>query len=250
MNYSIFNPLKAAFLIATVVFLQSCASTGKTPSDPYEDFNRSMWAFNKKADSYVLKPVAEGYKAVTPDPVEKGISNFFSNLSEIPTVINDLLQFKVGKAFHDTGRFLINSTLGLAGFLDPATEMGLARQPEDFGQTLATWGLDEGAYLMLPLFGPSTGRDLVGEVVDSVVLYSPYDELNDTQTMIFLRGLDLVQTRASLLGLQEQLDSSPDDYQMVRDVYLQRREFLINDGKVVVEDDECEFEEDCDDSWE
>lgn len=250
MNNSIFNTLKAVFLIASFAFLQSCASTGKNPSDPYEDFNRSMWQFNKKADHYVLKPVSEGYKAVTPDPVEKGISNFFSNLGEIPTVINDLLQFKVGKAFHDTGRFLINSTLGLAGFLDPATEMGLTRQPEDFGQTLATWGVDEGAYLMLPLFGPSTGRDLTGKVVDSVALYSPYDELNDTQTMIFLRGLDLVQTRAGLLGLQEQLDSSPDDYQMVRDVYLQRREFLVNDGKVVVEDDECEFEEDCDDSWE
>lgn len=250
MNNNIFNNFKVLFLIITALFLQSCASTGKNPSDPYENFNRSMWEFNKKADSYVLKPVAEGYKAVTPDPVEKGISNFFSNLGEIPTVINDLLQFKIGKAFHDTGRFLINSTLGLAGFLDPATEMGLERQPEDFGQTLATWGVGEGAYLMLPLLGPSTGRDLSGKIVDSAVLYSPYDELNDTQTMIFLRGLDVVQTRAGLLGLQEQLESSPDDYQLVRDVYLQRREFLINDGKVVVEDDECEFEEDCEESLE
>lgn len=223
-----------------------CVTTGDDPRDPYESFNRKVWSFNKGVDKVILKPAAKGYKAVTPDLVEKGVSNFFTNIGEVPTIINDLLQFKLGKAAKDTGRFLINTTLGLAGLLDPATDMGLENQPEDFGQTLATWGIGDGSYLMLPFLGPSTTRDAFGQVIDSAVIYNLYEELdNDTQTEIILRGLDLVQTRAGLLSLDEQLNSAPDDYKLIRDVYLQRRQFLIHDGNPPIEDDECEFEEDC-----
>lgn len=234
-------------LVLGVLTLSACATTdSKNPKDPYEDFNRDVWEFNRAIDNAILKPTAKGYQAITPDPVEKGISNFFSNLGEIETIINDILQAKFGKAGRDTGRFLINSTLGLAGFLDPATEMGLKKQEEDFGQTLAAWGFDSGPYLMLPFLGPSTARDSIGFGVDKLALYSPYDEMNDSQTEWSLRALDLIQTRASLLPLEEQLEQALDDYSMVRDAYLQRREFLIYDGRPPIEDD-CEFEEDCED---
>ncbi len=230
-------------LIAT-----GCSTTGTNPQDPYEGFNRKVWEFNKGVDKALLKPVAKGYKAVTPDLLEKGVSNFFSNLGEIPTIINDILQFKIGKAFKDTGRFLINTTLGFGGLADQATDMGIEHQPEDFGQTLATWGVGDGSYLMLPFLGPSTTRDLVGQGVDSFVIYNLYEELeNDRQTEIGLRGLDLIQTRAGLLALEDQLNSAPDDYTLIREVYLQRRQFLIHDGNPPIEDEECEFEEDCDD---
>ncbi|HEY9030535.1 MAG TPA: VacJ family lipoprotein [Kangiella sp.] len=234
-------------LVLGVLTLSACATTdSRNPKDPYEDFNRDVWEFNRAIDNAILKPTAKGYQAITPDPVEKGISNFFSNLGEIETIINDILQAKFGKAGRDTGRFLINSTLGLAGFLDPATEMGLKKEEEDFGQTLAAWGFDSGPYLMLPFLGPSTARDSIGFAVDKAALYSPYDEMNDSQTEWSLRALDLIQTRASLLPLEEQLEQALDDYSMVRDAYLQRREFLIHDGRPPIEDD-CEFEEDCED---
>ncbi len=235
------------FTIIILSFLAAgCASTGSNPQDPYEGFNRKVWDFNKGVDKAILKPVAKGYKAITPDVVETGVSNFFSNIGEVPTIINDVLQFKLGKALKDTGRFLINTTLGLGGLLDPATDMGIEHQPEDFGQTLATWGVGDGSYIMLPFLGPSTTRDLVGQGVDSFVIYNLYEELeNDTQTEIGLRLLDIIQTRAGLLSLEDQLNSAPDDYTLIRDVYLQRRQFLIHDGKPPIEDDECEFEEDC-----
>ncbi len=234
--------------ILLTIVLAGCASTGNNPNDPYEGFNRSVWKFNKGLDTVILKPVAKGYKAVTPDVVETGVSNFFQNIGEVPTILNDILQFKLGKALKDTGRFLINTTLGIGGLFDPATEFGIEHQPEDFGQTLAEWGVGEGSYLMLPFLGPSTTRDAFGQGVDSVVLYNLYDELeNDTQTEIALRIFDIVQTRAGLLSLDDQLNSAPDDYTLVRDVYLQRRQFLIHDGKPPIEDEECEFEEDCED---
>lgn len=234
-------------LVIAVLTLSACATTDSSnPKDPYEEYNRSVWEFNRAIDKAILKPTAEGYKAVTPDPIEKGISNFFSNLGEIETIINDILQAKFGKAGRDTGRFLINSTLGLAGFLDPATEMGLEKEEEDFGQTLAAWGFDSGPYLMLPFIGPSTARDGIGFAVDKVALYSPYDEMDDSQTEWSLRALDLIQTRAQLLPLEEQLEQALDEYSLVRDAYLQRREFLIYDGRPPIEDD-CEFEEDCED---
>ena len=231
-------------IFLSALLLTACATTGDNPKDPYEERNRAVWDFNRSIDKAVLKPVAEGYQYITPDPVEAGVSNFFDNLGEISNIVNSLLQAKFGDAGKSTGRFLINSTIGLAGLLDPATEMGIKEQDEDFGQTLAVWGFESGPFLMLPLIGPSNPRDGIGFAVDSFGVYSPYDALNDSQTEWTLRSLWLIDTRAELLPLEEQLEEALDEYLMVRDAYLQRREFLIYDGRPPIED-ECEFEEDC-----
>ena len=238
------NQIIIILSVTMALVLTACTTTGDNPKDPYEEQNRAVWEFNRGLDKAVLKPVAEGYQYITPDPVEKGVSNFFSNLGEITTVINDILQGKFLKAGKDTGRFLVNSTLGLGGLLDPATEMGLEKEEEDFGQTLAVWGFDSGPYLMLPFLGPSSVRDGTGFAVDTFAMYSPYDELNDSQTEWALRALGLINMRAELLPLEEQLEESFDEYLMIRDAYLQRREFMIYDGRPPIEDD-CEFEEDC-----
>ncbi|GAA4356240.1 VacJ family lipoprotein [Kangiella marina] len=235
------NPI---LIFLSAILLTACATTGDNPKDPYEERNRAVWDFNRSIDKALLKPVAEGYQYITPDPVEKGVSNFFSNLGEITTILNDILQGKFLKAGKDTGRFLINSTIGIAGLLDPATEMGLEREEEDFGQTLAVWGFESGPFIMLPFIGPSTVRDGSGFAIDTFAFYSPYDELNDSQTEWALRSLWLINTRAELLPLEEQLEGALDEYLMVRDAYLQRREFLIHDGRPPIED-ECEFEEEC-----
>ncbi|GAA0214350.1 VacJ family lipoprotein [Kangiella japonica] len=232
------------FAILFTFLLSACATTGDNPKDPYEEHNRAVWEFNRAMDKILLKPVAEGYQYVTPDPVEKGVSNFFSNLGEISNIVNSLFQGKFGDAGKSSGRFLINSTIGLAGLLDPATEMGIKQQEEDFGQTLAVWGFESGPYLMLPFIGPSNPRDGIGFAVDSFGIYSPYDSLNDSQTEWALRALWLIDTRAELLPLEAQLEEALDEYLLVRDAYLQRREFLIYDGRPPIEDD-CEFEEDC-----
>lgn len=231
-------------IILSLLLLTACATTGDNPKDPYEERNRAVWEFNRAMDKILLRPVAEGYQFITPDPVEAGVSNFFDNLGEISNIVNSLLQAKFGDAGKSTGRFLINSTIGLAGLLDPATEMGIEEKEEDFGQTLAVWGVEPGPFLMLPFIGPSNPRDGIGFAVDAFGVYSPYDSLNDSQTEWTLRGLWLIDTRAELLPLEEQLEEALDEYLMVRDAYLQRREFLIYDGRPPIED-ECEFEEDC-----
>ena len=230
-------------LLVAVLFLGGCASSGGHPKDPYEDFNRGVYKFNRGLDKAVLKPAAEGYRAVTPDPIEEMVGNFFNNLGEIKNVANNLLQGKLGAAGKDTSRFLINSTLGILGISDPAQEMGLERSEEDFGQTLAVWGVPDGPYLMLPLLGPSTVRDGFGPPVDS--FFSPINELDHVPTRNSFIAFSLIHTRSTLLDLEDQLTDSPDEYAFLRDVYFQRREFLINDGEILLEDDECEFEEDC-----
>lgn len=218
------------------------AKDSKNPADPWEGFNRGVFAFNDAVDGAVLKPIAKGYKAVTPDVVETGVSNVFSNLGEVGNIVNGLLQFKIGQASNDTGRLLINSTFGLAGIFDVAKHMGLEKGTgEDFGQTLATWGVDSGPYIVLPFLGPSTLRDGVGLPADSYL--SPVTHIDHVPTRNTVFGTGLVETRASLLGVESTI--SGDKYTFIRDAYLQRREYLINDGEV--EDDfgaELDEEED------
>jgi phospholipid-binding lipoprotein MlaA len=200
--------------------------------DPYENLNRKTHAFNETLDKYIARPAAKMYTNMVPDPVEKGVVNFFSNLDELTNIANSLLQAKFGQAANDTGRFLINSTLGIGGLFDVASQAGLPKgEGEDFGQTLGAWGVGEGPYLMLPLVGPSTLRDAPSKYIDSFA--NPVSELEDVSARNSLRLLGLVSTRAELLGLDDAI--SGDSYLFVRDVYLQRREYLVKDG--AIEDD-------------
>jgi phospholipid-binding lipoprotein MlaA len=210
--------------------------------DPLEGMNRAIFSFNEQADRFVLKPIAQGYRFVTPDPVEHGISRMFSNVGEVISVPNDLLQGKFGQAANDTGRFLVNSTLGLAGFFDVASKMGLEKSDgEDFGQTLGRWGVGSGPYLVLPLFGPSTLRDGPSKIVDSFA--NPITYVDHVPTRNSIYGTQIVVVRADLIDAEELI--SGDKYTFLRDVYLQRREYLVNDG--LVEDSFGEDYEDYED---
>lgn len=219
-------------LMGFLVSNQAVADSTEMTPDPWEGFNRKVFVFNDTLDTYALKPVAKGYRAITPDPVEDGISRMFSNLGEVVNVLNDVLQGKFGQAGNDTGRFLVNTTIGLVGFFDVADNLGLPKNDgEDFGQTLGVWGVGAGPFLMLPLFGPSTLRDGPARIVDQLV--NPISEVDHVPTRNTIYGVEVISTRADLLKAEELIKG--DKYSFIRDVYLQRREFLLNDGEV--EDD-------------
>lgn len=215
--------------------------------DPWERFNRSMYAFNSGLDKAILKPVAIGYKNVTPTPVQKGVSNFFSNLGEVGNIFNNLLQGKVDATASSSWRFIINSTAGWFGIFDVASEMGLKKQKEDFGETLGYWGISSGPYLVLPLFGPSTLRDSTDVPVG---FYTPgakaFFNLHWDEALA-VSGLDLVETRASLLSLESLIIG--DEYEFVRDVYLQNRQNAVYDGNPPVDDDAWGDDDWEDDGW-
>jgi phospholipid-binding lipoprotein MlaA len=215
------------------LLLAGCATipSGKPdPRDPWEGFNRASYKFNDALDRAIAKPVAKGYKKVTPRVVRTGVSNFISNLGTITTVVNDVLQGKMKQAGHDSGRFLLNSTIGLAGLFDPASAAGLERNDEDFGQTLGKWGVKSGPYLMLPILGPSTVRDTVARIPDQFTY--PVNYLEDDSTRYIIRGVDFLDLRAGLLDLEPQLEKSYDKYAFIRNAWLQRREFQVKDGDV------------------
>lgn len=224
-----------AAALALPVLLAGCAhAPPDDPSDPFEGINRGIFAFNRTADRYVLRPVAKGYDKVTPGPVQTGIRNFFSNLGQPVVVINDLLQGKIRQGGADFSRFVINSTFGLLGFFDVATPTGLPEHDEDFGQTLGHWGLGEGMYLMLPLLGPSDGRDLFGRVGDTYT--SPLTYVEPEERAWTARAVDTVDQRAQLLGADSLLDQQLDPYVFVRSIYLQRRQDKVYDGNPPKED--------------
>lgn len=236
MPFSIFSA--RPLLVAALVFgLFGCASTGEMadepqPKDPWEPVNRVVFDVNMTLDSWVVKPVAKGYTKITPDPVEQGVSNFFSNIAEVRSAFNNALQWKWGKAGNNSGRFLINSTVGVVGLFDVARHAGLKKlDGEDFGQTLSYWGVGSGPYVVLPFLGSSTLTDAVALPVDWYT--NPLTYLDDQSLSNSLKLLDLLDTRVSLLEAEELM--SGDRYTFVREAYLQRREFLVNDG--VVEDD-------------
>lgn len=206
------------------------SAPGKNP-DPWEKFNRGVYRFNDVADRYALKPVAKGYKAVTPNVVRTGITNFFVNLRSPLVIMNDLLQGKVRQAGSDTARFVVNSTVGIAGLIDVGARINLPLHDEDFGQTLGVWGVPSGPYLMLPFMGPSSVRDGAGFGVDAVA--NPRRRLISREADLVLFGLDVVNSRASLLDLEDIIQG--DRYLFIRDLYLQRREYAVRDGRV--EDD-------------
>lgn len=222
-------PKSLVFLLCWLpAFVQAAEEYGNDPRDPWEGFNRTVFEFNDLADRYVAAPVARTYKKVTPDPVDQGIENVFNNVGEVKNFANDLLQGKPGDALIDFSRFVINTTVGVLGIFDVAGHIGLERQSEDFGQTLARWGVGSGPYLVLPLLGPSTLRDGPAKVPDGYL--SPLREVEPVSADIGLMMLDLVQTRAKLLGSEGLI--SGDRYTFMKDAYMQRREFLINDGEL------------------
>lgn len=200
----------------------------ESEADPWQGFNRAIFSFNEGLDRYAVKPVTLGYKAVTPDLVETGVSNFFDNLADLGNLFNNLLQGKLEPAGQDFARIAFNSTFGLAGVLDVATPMGIDKHNEDFGQTLGYWGMGSGPYLVLPFFGPSNLRDTAGLAVD--ISTSPVGKLEDDSARYLLMALQVVDTRSRLLDAEKLITG--DRYNFMRDAYLQRREFLINDGVV------------------
>ena len=195
--------------------------------DPFERTNRAVLNFNFKVDRFVLKPTAKVY-ARLPGPVRNGVGNFFSNLWQPSTIINDLLQGKFAHAGRDTGRFVVNTTLGLFGVMDVATHLDLPKRREDFGQTLAVWGVPAGPYLMLPLLGPSNLRDSVGTIPQ----YAGSDPVAtlDSPERWYAGGLRLVDGRARAFGADEVLELQSDQYLFLREGYRQRRNHLIYDG--------------------
>lgn len=223
-------------LISSALLTTGCASTDKrdpasptsaqgTPKiDPYEGFNRSMYGFNMGLDKYLLKPVATGYQYITPDFMETGVSNFFTNLKGINVVLNDVLQGKFEQSAEDTGRFLTNTTLGVAGLFDVASSFGMQSNVEDFGQTLAVWGVDQGAYLVLPILGPTTVRDGGGSI---------FDRAANPGTYVPGTGiLEGINDRANADGALNFIDEAAlDPYVFTRESFLQYRTNLINDGK-------------------
>ncbi len=198
--------------------------------DPYEDWNRKVYSFNETIDDWFLRPVAQGYRTITPGFVDRGITNFFNNLTEIRNFANSVFQLKLESAVVATGRFTYNTVFGLGGFIDVATMFELPERPEDFGQTLGYWGVNSGPYLMLPFMGPSSPRDFSGFVSDNLLLPSAW-QLAESPDIYYARALQVVDTRADLIPAEGFM--SGDSYTFIRNAYLQRRAYLINDGQTV-----------------
>lgn len=198
--------------------------------DPYEDWNRKVFRFNETIDRWVLKPVAQTYRTFMPKFADRGITNFFNNLQEVRNFTNSLLQLKGESAVVAAGRFTYNTVFGLGGLIDVATVFELPERPEDFGQTLGYWGSPSGPYLMLPLLGPSNPRHFGGLATDGFVLPSLWDYVESPENY-YARALQIVDKRADLIPAESFI--SGDRYIFVRNAFLQRREFMINDGKVV-----------------
>ena len=214
--------------LCLLLTMAGCAGTGAPDDDPFENYNRAMTRSNMAIDENLLVPVAKGYRKVLPEPVRDGIGNFFRNLKEPYVMVNDLLQGKFGEAGSDAGRFLINTTLGFAGFFDVATDLGIERNEEDFGQTLAVWRVPPGPHLVLPLFGPSNIRDGFG--VATGLAYGSPIQPDDSGARIGLVVLNAVDTRTRYLGTEELLAQQTDPYLFLRETYRQRREAQISDG--------------------
>ena len=232
---------RAFALSLLAVFLAGCASKDSTTydeRDPFEPVNRVIFNINDLADRIVFRQAAYSYELFVPSLARRGVNNFFSNLGTVRDMVNNFLQGKPRRGLSDAARFGLNTTLGWGGLFDPATDAGLAKHNEDFGQTLGVWGLPPGPYLMLPLLGPQTTRSTVGFAVDRQ--YSQLFNYNNNDVRTRLLILNIVRIRANLLFLNEQLDRAYDPYVFVRDAILQRRRFLRYDGRVPPETNKLE----------
>ena len=240
-----------AWLVLILMQVGACASSPKSaeadtqaegraqegsPADPWEPVNRGVYAFNDGLDSITLKPLAKGYKKITPGFARKGISNFFANLRTPLNIVNNLLQGKGRDALSETARLFMNSTLGIGGLFDPAKSAGLEKHDEDFGQTLAKWGVPDGPFVILPLLGPRTLRDAIAYPLD--IFLDPlfhYENSSVRDKLWILKGIHI---RSRLLAAENTIESSFDPYVTIREAYLQNRQYLIYDGDPPVDDDE------------
>jgi len=223
--------IRVSALSAAVMTLLGCAAAPaqKDPRDPWERMNRTTYKFNDKLDKAVLRPVVHGYQKVTPSFARTGISNFFDNLNYPVVIVNDLLQAKLLTAGQDTGRLLMNTTLGIGGLLDPASRAGLQKNNNDFGLTLGTWGVHKGPYFVIPFLGPSDVRDGLGRIPDSFA--SPQNYIGNTTVHYSLWGVGLLDARYRLISTEKLLDSAYDPYLFMKNAYLQRRDYLLSGGK-------------------
>ena len=225
----------SACTLIALALLGGCASTGTTQAthakDPLEGVNRGIYKFNDVVDRATLKPVAKGYKKITPEWLRRGVGNFFANLQYPATIINQLLQGKPKLAARDTGRLLTNTLLGFGGILDPASRVGLDKSDEDLGQTLGVWGVPSGPFIMLPFLGPTTIRDAPSSFAEFFIDPLTYADLK-WEVLWGARALDIVDVRAQLLTLDPVIARSYDPYAFVRNSWLQRREYQVRDGDV------------------
>lgn len=236
-----FRPILLALMCAGL--LPACATLPpgeRDARDPFERFNRSVYRFNDALDRGVARPVASAYVKVTPAPVRSGVSNFFRNINSATVIANNLLQAKPKAFFNETLRLVVNTTIGIGGLFDPASQFGIPAGDEDFGQTLGRWGVRSGPYVMLPFLGPSSVRDTVGVAGDQFT-DPKYYLINDPWLKIGLTVASLIDTRASLLGTDDVLARSFDPYVFLRNAYLQRREFQVRDGSAPAEAEEFEI---------
>lgn len=243
------------FIISTFLLLSGCASNEvieadaepvavveeveeEADIDPYEGFNRKIFVFNETLDDWVAEPVSDAYLWVTPQFVQTGIANFFNNLKDINVVLNDMMQGKLEQGAQDSGRFVVNTTVGLLGLFDVATELGLEKHDEDFAQTLAVWGVPQGPYLVLPVIGPSTSRGVPGGIFDTAANPATYVGLP-------IQLVQMLNARANADGALKFIDEAAlDSYVFTRESFLQYRKHLITDGKSEITDDFLDLEDD------
>jgi phospholipid-binding lipoprotein MlaA len=235
--------LRGLLLLGALGGLAGCATTGGNPSDPFEGFNRAVFTFNDGVDKMLIKPVAIGYKTVLPTPVRTGVTNFFANLGDLWIGINNVLQGKVAAGVSDFGRFAINSTAGILGLFDVASNAGMEKHNEDFGQTLGRWGMGSGPYLVLPFLGPSSVRDGLSRLIVDW-RGNPLWYTGDVATGNTLVGVGLIDSRANLLAASDLAEQAAlDFYSYTRSAYLQRRRNLVYDGDPPRETDPDESSE-------
>lgn len=225
--------LPGALSVLATLSLSGCITAGPNPDDPYEDFNRQMFAFNEGVDKAIVEPVAHGYRAVTNEPIREGVGNFTSNLGEPLTFVNHVLQGQIPDAGATFGRFVVNTTVGIAGIFDPASAMGMQRTKEDFGQTLGKWGVGPGPYVVLPLLGPSNPRDAFGRGADAALNPLNYPEFeSDDEIRMGIAVLGGVNARAGAIEAIEEVRNQIDPYTTLRRLYGRTREQDIANAPV------------------
>ncbi len=243
--------------ITLLLLLTGCASipsSTEVTGDPWESYNRTVDSFNEEVDRYAGIPLAEGYRVVTPEVVDRGVSNFFGNLLDINSAVNNLLQLKINRTASDITRVLINSTIGLLGFFDVASDLNLPSYKEDFGQTLGYWGVGSGPYFVLPILGPSSVRDTIGLIADVMINPLALSNLTATESLA-TTSIYYVDKRADLLEAVDLLkDAAIDPYAFMRDSYLQRRINLVHDGAPPMSDEDelmmdTDFEDELDEDF-